>query len=275
MLKNQTTKDSLECSNVSYYVINPMLSPRRVVLLVLGLGSHKRSDYVINFLKHIKRDVSVYILKGLESSITSRSSQILRKDDHSRVCSTVRLLNQMTGMRITLFGFSLGGALCLQALQEISDLVYEVICVSTTFDYHHAMSTMKSSLSGCIISKALVIWQFHLFWSKPNILWGSPLRVWLRLLFSSSMLDQDRVLFEKIGEPVEEYWKRLRFEGVLSLAKVTLIVSTKDPMISPNHLKHQMTISQGQAKFIIGTGGGHNHVKEDDSDLVAKLVSEI
>lgn len=228
-------------------LFNLQSAPRAVVLIALGLGGTEDSAYFQDLVNGLPASCLIVGVRGYETSLNTRNEKFFVKNDSSRITQVMEWLcaTYPSAAKIGI-GVSLGGALILRhQASEHPELIRlrfdEVITVSTSLWYEHAVKSMNETPWGYMAHNQLMLWQFErLFFGGPNYLTVTcklAYSQWARMLFSRSMLDQDRMLCEFYNMDYESYILdldiRLQAKRVRNLH---YLISSLDPMFSPSHL---------------------------------------
>ena len=121
---------------------------------------------------------------------------------------------------------------------------------------------MSSTFYGRLASKVLTWWQFERLYFGKNYLTTTKRPTffqWLRLLFASNLLEQDRVLCELYDMNYKEYMKALDMRWTTkTVRQVNYLLSAKDILCSQAHLDILRAALEGSIfNYKIVHFGGH------------------
>jgi len=280
MIKSLQTSLLIEGSQVSFY--NLQKDPESVVIVALGLAGTEQSPYFADLVAHLDKGSLIVGVRGLETSSHASSSKFFLKNDCSRITRVMSWVYAMYPDTPKIgIGISLGGALILRHQSKKELLFDEIVMLSTSLWYEHAVHTMPESLMGRLANKVLTWWQFERLYFGDNYLTTvrrPTTRQWLRLLMANNLLQQDKVLCALYDMDYREYLDDLDMRWMTKqVHNVNYLISSKDPMFSKAHLHVTLNALEGSLfNYEVVSFGGHgNFTLKSRNDYMITYCQEV
>lgn len=270
----------LEESQLTFYNLQP--DPASIVVIAIGLAGTEESPYFVDLISHLDRRSLIIGVRGSETCAHTFNRKIFLKNDSSRISATMRWVYAAYPTKPKIgIGMSLGGALVLRH-QSLKLFPFdEIIMISTSLWYEHAIRTMPDSFKGILANRILSWWQFERLYFGKNYLTTTrrpTIQQWIRLLLSSNMLQQDKILCELYDMDYESYINDLDMRWMTKeVRSVNYLLSKRDPMFSGAHLKVTLDALEGSLfNYSVVQFGSHGEfTKNTRNDYLVEYCQTI